>query len=102
MPLHSYVNDPSTSVHPTGEIDLSTVAAFHDQLAVAIESGRRCLVIDMAEVIFIDSTGLTELVHTRNQLLPDGGVVLRNVPKNVRRVLGISGLERLFTLEDPS
>jgi anti-anti-sigma factor len=82
-----------------GELDLSA----HDTLRRCIEScsaiGER-LVLDVAEVTFVDSTGLNLLVWAHRRLGDrPGAIVLRNPSPPVVRVIEIAGLYDTFAIE---
>ena len=51
------------------------------------------VVVDLAELTFMDSTGLSALVVAKNRMESDGDVLMLTRPRpNVRRVLEITGL----------
>jgi anti-sigma B factor antagonist len=56
-------------------------------------------VLDLSQLGFVDSTGLSEFVaalkHCRER---DGDVVLRSPTPTATRVLNISGLDQVFTI----
>jgi anti-sigma B factor antagonist len=100
--LHAEVvrdHDDVVILTVSGEIDLATapsLAAALDDIEVG--SGRR-VHLDLADVTFLDSSGISVLVECR-QRLEDGGavLVLHRATPTVRRVLEISGLEAVFEL----
>jgi anti-sigma B factor antagonist len=55
----------------SGEIDLATVGALNSAVARAVQSSARDLWIDLTDVEFIDSTGLTAVVRA-HKALDDG------------------------------
>ena len=59
--------------------------------------GHRVLLLDMAEVSYVDSSGLGALVAGYNSLNAQGGSIrLLNVPQRVQALLEMSGLTTLF------
>jgi anti-anti-sigma factor len=83
-----------------GEIHVSTAPELSEALNRAIASGRTRLVLDFSEVEFIDSTGLSLLVQAKQRIESQGHrFALRQPTERVRRVLEISGLAELFTIE---
>jgi anti-sigma B factor antagonist len=46
-----------------GEIHVSTASQFSEPVNAAIEGGKTAVVLDLAEVEFIDSTGLSVLLN---------------------------------------
>ncbi len=83
-----------------GELDLVTVAAFEQRLESLRLEGARQLTLDMAGLAFIDSTGLSALVSALKRYRADGGdIVLRSPTRATTKVLEISGLTQVFTIE---
>ncbi len=76
-----------------GELDLYNAEEIRTGLAEAIASRPRCVVVDLAEVEFVDSTALGVLVEARSQLGPDGLRLAAPGPET-RRALQVSGLDR--------
>jgi anti-sigma B factor antagonist len=83
-----------------GEVDVSTSAALREELYRLIDAGATRVVIDCAEMDFIDSSGLGVLVGALKRLREkDGELVLRNLNPSARKVFEITGLTKLFTIE---
>ena len=58
------------------------------------------MVVDMTNVTFMDSTGLSALVGPLKRFRSmNGEIVLRSPTKGVRKVLEISGLTRVFSID---
>ena len=90
----------SVVVEVAGELDLYTAPILRDRLLDVIEGqGNRYVVVDMAAVDFMDSTGIHVLVQAFRLLRERGGhLTLARVPPFVLRVLGICGLTKVFTI----
>lgn len=84
-----------------GELDISTSERLRAELLELIDDGCRALVIDMSELLLIDSTGLGVLVGVLKRVLQyDGEMVLRAPGPAARRVFVLTGLDRVFTIVD--
>ena len=84
----------------TGEIDISTAGRVREALIAISSSGENKVVVDMTNVTFMDSTGLAALVGPLKRFRSmNGQIVLRSPARPVRKVLEISGLTRVFTIE---
>jgi anti-anti-sigma factor len=82
-------NGASTIVLADGELDLGSRAALRDVLS-RLEG---VVVIDLADVTFLDSSAIGTLVGARNRLLESGGALRLRAPRDsVRRTLEILGL----------
>ncbi len=87
-------------VKVAGEIDIETSPALEERLRSVLDQGHSSVVIDLAGVTFLDSTGLSVLIGGLRRC-QDGGGELRLVsPRpNVRKVLEVTGLIGTFSLE---
>lgn len=84
-----------------GEIDLSVAARFAQTLEATIDAANGSAVVDLEQVVFIDSAGVRELVKAQHRALDRGGdLVLRSPSEACRRVLQLSGLWGEFTFGD--
>lgn len=90
----------ATLVEVEGEIDLSTAAQLQRELTMSVAAGSK-LVVDVRGVTFIDSTGVGVLFRTSKKVTAAGGEMrLVCGPGPVRRVLMVSGLDRLVPVVD--
>jgi anti-anti-sigma factor len=94
-------NGRSTRIAPRGELDIATTPELERALAEATAESMAELVLDLRELTFMDSTGLRALaqVNTRADV---AGVTLSIIrgPRQIERVLEISGLGGLLPLVD--
>jgi anti-sigma B factor antagonist len=80
-----------------GEVDLATASAFREELEALVERGADDIVLDCAEMTFIDSSGLAELVRCLTTLRRQGRELhLIKLSEPCRRTLEITGLLPLF------
>ena len=92
---------PECVAYLEGELDVSTSERLRTELLTLIDDGCRSLVIDMSELVLIDSTGLGVLVGILKRMLQHGGeMVLKGPRRSARKVFGITGLDRVFTIID--
>jgi anti-sigma B factor antagonist len=88
-------------VEVIGELDMYTSPRLREVMLDLIDDGARTIVIDMAELTLIDSTGLGVLVGILKRILQHGGdLELRSPRRAARRVIEITGLDRVFTIVD--
>lgn len=85
-----------------GRIDASTVKTLSEALAQITEAGRYKIVLNMKDVAYISSAGLSELIDTQNtcKQLNRGELVLAEVPPRIKDVLNLAGLTPLFKIFD--
>ena len=84
-----------------GELDVSTSEPLRAELLQLIDDGCRELVIDMSELLLIDSTGLGVLVGVLKRVLQHGGQMVLQAPRPAaRKVFNITCLDQVFTITD--
>ncbi|MBV8385533.1 MAG: STAS domain-containing protein [Acidimicrobiia bacterium] len=89
-----------TTLVLTGEIDITTSGRVREALIAVSSSGENKVVVDMTNVTFMDSTGLAALVGPLKRFRSmNGEIVLRSPSHGVRKVLEITGLTRVFTID---
>lgn len=97
-------NGEAVVVRLTGELDLYNAPALRKTLLECVDRKPARLVVDLAEVTFVDSTALGALIEARARIGSKDGFVLTSPGLEARRALEISGLDRHFevreTLED--
>ncbi len=99
-PVRSVVaRDGAAVLTLAGELDLYNAEEIRAALAEAIASSPRCVVLDLAEVEFVDSTALGVLVEANSRLGPDG-LRLAALQPGPRRALQVSGLDRHLPVHD--
>jgi anti-sigma B factor antagonist len=83
-----------------GELDLYNAGDVREALFDACADGPERLIVDLAEVDFIDSTALGVLIEARTKL-PNKRAFLLAAPRlETKRALEISGLDRHFSVHD--
>ncbi len=86
-------------VAPKGEIDLSTV----EQLRAAIEKHEQDrLLLDLRDVDFLDSSGLTLILELHRRAEETGvGFALGRGPEPVQRIFAMTGLAHRLRFVEP-
>jgi anti-anti-sigma factor len=80
----------------TGELDIGTVAELNEVLR-SLVSGEREIVIDLAGLSFVDSSGLRALLLARRAAVADGyELTVTEGPPAVERVLKMTGIDELL------
>jgi anti-sigma B factor antagonist len=85
-----------------GEIDIQTSPILEEHLQRALDLGKNSIVVDLNEVTFLDSTGLSVLVAGFKRCQGAGGDMRIERPQpNVLRVFEITGLADAFHVKVP-
>jgi len=91
--------DPATVVLVRGEVTFSNVTEFDRRLERAFGEGARNLVIDLSEVTFIDSSGLSALLTASSRARERGGAVALVLPQGEPpSIFRFRGVDRLLSL----
>lgn len=90
---------------PTGRLNLTTAAQLRQCVATEVEQGRARVVLDLAGVSFVDSSGLGAMVSGLKTARQAGGDLrIAAAGEQVRTVLGLTNLDRVLrphpTVED--
>lgn len=84
-----------------GEIDFSVTPAARERLLQLTEKYTGDLVLDMAGLSYIDSSGLALLLEARKHLQEHGrNVRIRSIAPQVRKLLQLTQLGEMFGLND--
>jgi anti-sigma B factor antagonist len=85
---------PRCRLEVGGEIDLATIGALRDHLALLVESATGDVDVDMAGVVFCDATVLRVLLAARQTLDADGRhIQIINPSAPTARLLQLTGLD---------
>ncbi|MGH8861393.1 MAG: STAS domain-containing protein [Jatrophihabitantaceae bacterium] len=89
----------TTVVSLGGELDIATVPELRSLAFAELDRNEcRALILDLAELSFVDSTGIGSWIEIRLRAIGMGKtLILESVSAAVGRVLEISGLLALFT-----
>lgn len=94
-------SDGRMQIAPCGELDIVTAPQLEQAVGEATSEPVSELVLDLREVTFMDSSGLRALAHA-NVKAEQAGTTLSiwRGPRQIERVLEISGLGPLLPLAD--
>jgi anti-sigma B factor antagonist len=87
-------------VHLVGELDLYNAAEVRAALLEACLEQPGRLVVDLADVEFVDSTALGVLIEARSKLANRQSFLLAAPGRETHRALTISGLDRHLAVHD--
>jgi len=89
---------PALWLRLSGELDLASVEELEEAICVAEESTAREIVIDLADLEFMDSAGLRVLLRAHTRTRQDGQR-LRFVPSNhdgVTQLIAVTDTRKIF------
>lgn len=92
--------DGAVVVRLAGELDLYNAQTVREALLECCADDPERLIVDLAEVRFIDSTALGVLIEARTRMPNRRSFMLAAPGLETRRALEISGLDRHFAVHD--
>ncbi|MDX6285523.1 MAG: anti-sigma factor antagonist [Frankiales bacterium] len=91
------IGDGYAVISLSGELDLGTVPTLRAVLEQVNDAGLQLVVIDAAELDFIDSSGLGACVGAHKTLVPLGArLVIANLPSRLYRPVRVTGLSTVI------
>ncbi len=91
----------ATLVSVVGEVDVSNASELREALDAALAQEPAGITADLAQVAYIDSTGIGVLVGAATRSAEaDVAFAVTNPQPNVRRVLGLLGVEGQLNITD--
>ncbi len=88
-------------VQVRGEVDLYTAPKLKEHIVGLVDRGTSRIAVDLDGVEFLDSTGLGVLIGGLKRCREQQGDLAIVAPRDpVRKVLGITGLDRVFTIRE--
>ncbi len=90
----------SATVVLSGRLGSAEAGAVRDQLDILIDQGRTRLLVDLADVVFVDSAGLAVLVRARRMVDGEGGevVLVKPISDDAYRVFRLTQFDRVFRM----
>ena len=91
----------ATILAPEGEIDLLRAPSLREHLSRALDDGPSRLVVNLAAVDYMDSSGLATLIEgLKKARTTETQLVLCSLHERVRSIFEIARLEMVFTIVD--
>jgi anti-sigma B factor antagonist len=93
------VDEQRSCVYVAGRLDASNAQMLRETLTRLIEGGITHVVVDLAQVPFIDSAGLAALVSAlKLARRAEGNVLLSGVQPQARTVFSLTMLDQIFSI----
>jgi anti-anti-sigma factor len=84
-------------LRPEGRLDLATAGELKECVATTVSGSQARLVIDLADVPFIDSSGLGALISgLKSARLAGGDLRIANPSEQAKLILQLTALERVM------
>jgi anti-sigma B factor antagonist len=92
------VDDHTAEIIVAGELDLATAPRLKWSLMDSLKAGRTRLLVNLADVTFIDSTALSVLVGVHRKLGDPAHMAVVCTNPNVLRIFEVAGLKVAFEI----
>lgn len=93
LALNTTMQDAACRVQVVGEVDVSNAPELRQELDEALATGAGRIEVDVAQLSYIDSTGIGVLVGAAHRAQEaDCQLVVTHPQRNVARVLGLLGV----------
>jgi anti-anti-sigma factor len=89
----------SVVIRLQGELDMATAPQFARLLNAALDIGASTLVLDLAGLSFLDSSGIHVLLSAHHRAGHECSFVVRSPTGAVLKVLRLTGLDQLMVIE---
>lgn len=101
MEMRAKSEDRNLLLEFSGELDHHGARNALRELELAVDAALpRNLVLDLAGVTFMDSSGIALILRAQQRMrLLDGSILVRSVPPQARRVLDAASIGRLVTIK---
>jgi anti-sigma B factor antagonist len=98
MNINVSEHDSVTLVEVSGRIDSMNANQLGEALSDTIDGGHLNMVLDLANVEYMSSAGLREIVSALKKVRGKGDVRLAQPSHRVREVLEMAGLDTIFQI----
>jgi anti-sigma B factor antagonist len=87
-------------IYVAGELDFHTAPDLRKEILDQLNGGVNRLVLDVGQLDFIDSSGLSVIIAGFKRFKENGGeLILRSLTDRTRRVLEVSGLNKVLLVD---
>lgn len=101
MQLNTQTTDDVLIIHvDEHRIDASVAIQFKDTVRGLIADGPKQVLLDLARVDFLDSSGLGAVVAVMKHLGKDRQLILSGLTPNVAKVFRLTRMDRVFRIHD--
>ena len=94
-------NNGVAIVDVQGEVDVYTAPRLREELHHSLDAGKTRIVVNLADVAYMDSSGLGVLIGALKRAREDSGDLVVAAPNaRISRILEVTGLSKIFNVRD--
>lgn len=99
--VESRTHDRWRLIEVHGDLDVYTAPRLREFIVDEIANGSKCIAVDLGEVGFLDSTGLSVLVAALKRAKQEGGeLVILRPNDQIQRILSITDLIKILPVHE--
>jgi anti-sigma B factor antagonist len=88
-------------VNVQGEVDVYTAPRLREELHRCLDEGKNKIVVNLADVAYMDSSGLGVLIGALKRAREEHGDLVVAAPNaRISRILEVTGLSKIFNVRD--
>jgi anti-sigma B factor antagonist len=100
LSIRKEINEDVVVLYLSGEIDAYTAAKLREELIPQAELAKT-VIVDLADVDYIDSTGLGVFIGALKAThANEGNLTLVGMSKRIQRLFSITGLDEVIAIEE--
>ena len=101
MEINLRTSESVTILDLKGNLTIGAEEVLGEMINEVVKDGQKLLLVNMAEVPFIDSSGIGALIKSFSRVKTEGGKLkLLNPSRTARQLLSITGLLSVFEIFD--
>jgi anti-sigma B factor antagonist len=97
---HRQLGDHVVVTLMDNRLDAAIADDFKSAMLGYLEAGQRHLVLDLAEIDFIDSSGIGAIVKILKSVGPDGSLRLCRLQESVFSIFRLTRMTQVFSIHD--
>jgi len=83
-----------------GSLDTNTSKKLHQRWSELIQAGEKQFVLDAAELTFMSSSGLRELLLAAKRLQANRAIAICNLNPNIQKIFMVTGFAKMFPIHN--
>jgi anti-anti-sigma factor len=99
LAISNHAVDDVLVISLVGRLDMITSQEAEAAIQAFVSEGRRKIILDAADLVYVSSAGLRILIAAKKRLIQEGGDIrLAAMRPQVRSIFAIAGFDRIFLI----
>lgn len=97
------LNTSANVLSADGEIDVATAGEFEKNILQLVNQDFPVIILDLSKVSYLDSITVEILMYLKKNVLKSNqDIILRNPQEMTRKIFDLTGINKIFTIEETS